>query len=440
MRALVSLRTGIKTIHIAANHSLMLFGSSVIRRAYGRDLVDISLSLGSAAGGPGAEILLGRDTRTTGPVLASLVSAGILGSGGNVHLAGIAPTPVIAYGARNFSAGIMITASHNPEDYNGFKLFRPDGSSFSGPDQLNVEEAFCTPAPQIWDRQGVITTYDAVSPYIEAISAVRRSVDGVKMILDCGNGAGCTVTPRLLDHLGVAVSCINCTPQGRFARPSEPLEENLSSLPAIVRRTGAAGAIAHDGDAGRVMAFDNRARFISGDRLMMLFIRFLGVKRVVTTFDSSMAIEEIAEVRRTPVGDTFVSAELAHWGEFGGEPSGAWIFPSHSLCPDGPYAAALFCEIASEWDIAKEIDAMPSYPVIRKSYPCENATEIFAALDVPNPTDGIRISNDDGWVLVSASGTGLEIRITAEGKDRTKARKIFEKGLDLVKKGKQRKG
>jgi phosphoglucosamine mutase len=173
---------------------------------------------------------------------------------------------------------------------------------------------------------------------------------------------------------------------------------------------------------------------------MMLFIRFLGVKRVVTTFDSSMAIEEIAEVRRTPVGDTFVSAELAHWGQFGGEPSGAWVFPSHSLCPDGPCAAALFCEIASEWNIAQEIDTMPSYPVIRKSYPCKDAKEILTALGAESPTDGIRISQDYGWVLVRASGTEPEIRITAEGKDRMNARKMFEKGLQLVNKGKPRKG
>jgi phosphoglucosamine mutase len=436
MRALVPLRTGIKAIPIAANHSLMLFGSSGIRRAYGRDLVDLSLSLGSAIGGPGADILLGRDTRTTGPVLSSLVSAGILGSGGNVRQAGIAPTPAIAYGARKFSAGIMITASHNPEAYNGFKLFRPDGSSYAGPDQMKVEKAVCTPAPQLWDRQGVITAFDAVSPYIEEISTVRRPVERVKVVLDCGNGAGCTVTPRLLDRLGVAVSCINCTPQGRFARPSEPLEENLTSLPAMVRTTGSAGAIAHDGDADRMMAFDNRGRFISGDRLMMLFIRYLGVERVVTTFDASMAIEEIADVKRTPVGDTFVSAELAHWGQFGGEPSGAWIFPSHSLCPDGPYAAALFCEIASVCDIAREIDAMPSYPVIRESYPCDNAKEILTALDAPSTADGIRISHDDGWVLVRASGTEPKIRITAEGKDRMKARKMLEEGRQLVRKGK----
>jgi len=418
----------------------MLFGSSGIRRPYGRDLVDLSLSLGSAVGGPGAEILIGRDTRTTGPVLACLASAGVLGSGGNVCQAGIAPTPAIAYGARHFSAGMMITASHNPENYNGFKIFRPDGSSFSGPDQLKVRDALCSPAPQLWDRQGVITPCDAVSPYIRAITAGRRSLTGLKMVLDCGNGAGCTATPRILDHLGVGASCINANPQGRFARPSEPLEKNLSHLPSLVQTTGSAGAIAHDGDADRMMAFDHRGRFITGDRLMMLFIRYLGVKRLVTTFDASMAVEELAEVRRTPVGDTYVSDELTRWGEFGGEPSGAWIFPGHSLCPDGPYAAALFCEIASEWDIAKEIDAMPSYPVIRKSYPCENAAEIFSALGAISPTDGIRVSRDGGWFLIRASGTEPKIRVTAEGRDRTKAREMFEKGVKLVKEWKTGQG
>jgi phosphoglucosamine mutase len=411
----------------------MLFGSSGIRRPYGRDLVDLSLSLGSAMAETGAEILIGRDTRITGPVLQSLLSAGILGLGADVFLAGIAPTPAIAYTARHFSSGIMITASHNPENYNGFKLFRPDGSSFFGPDQVKIIEDIGSHSPLLWEKQGTATEFDAISPYIRAVIDSRVSMDGVKVVLDCGNGAGCTATPRLLDDLGVKLLCVNANPQGHFARPSEPLEEHLSSLPALIRSTGSAGAIAHDGDADRMMAFDNRGRFITGDQLMMLFIRYLGVGKVVTTFDATMAIEELAEVRRTPVGDTYVSSELTCWGEFGGEPSGAWIFPGHSLCPDGPYAAALFCEIASEWDIAKEIDSLPSYPVIRRSYPCEQATEILSALGASTPTDGLRISTEDGWVLIRASGTEPKIRITAEGKDRSEVREMFERGVKLVK-------
>ena len=149
-----------------------------------------------------------------------------------------------------------------------------------------------------------------------------------------------------------------------------------------------------------------------------------------------MIIEEIAEVRRTPVGDTYVSEELLKWGDFGGEPSGAWIFPKISLCPDGPFAAALFCEIASEWDVAREIDAMPSYPILRESFACDTARETVLALGALSPTDGIRISDEDGWCLIRASGTEPKIRITAEGKDIQKTKEILEKGRKMIKQGK----
>ncbi len=411
----------------------MLFGSSGIRRRYDSDLVHLALSLGSAVGRSGGDFVLGQDTRTTGAALASLLSAGITGSGGSVYRAGMVPTPAVAFAAGNFSLGIMITASHNPEEYNGFKIFRPDGSSCSGDDQRAIEETLREPAWESWDRQGAIRTFDAISPYVREIVSGREPADGVRMVLDCGNGAGCLASPLVLDQLGADVCCINANPSGRFARPSEPLERYLPYIPGMIRMTGSRGAIVHDGDADRMMAFDNRARFIGGDQLMMLFAEYLGAKRVVTTYDASMAIEEIAEVRRTPVGDTYVAAELSRWGDFGGESSGAWIFPSHSLCPDGPYAAALYCEIASAWDVAGRIDAMPSYPVIRESVPCDNAGGILTLLGAPNPTDGIRITSETGWCLIRASGTEPKIRITAEGRDRESARALFEKGRALLK-------
>jgi phosphoglucosamine mutase len=149
-----------------------------------------------------------------------------------------------------------------------------------------------------------------------------------------------------------------------------------------------------------------------------------------------MIIEEIAEVRRTPVGDTYVSEELLKWGDFGGEPSGAWIFPKISYCPDGPYAAALFCEIASEWNIAHELDAMPTYPILRESFVCETARETISALGAASPTDGIRTADESGWCLIRASGTEPKIRITAEGKTLQKAKEILEKGRSMIKQGK----
>jgi phosphoglucosamine mutase len=168
----------------------------------------------------------------------------------------------------------------------------------------------------------------------------------------------------------------------------------------------------------------------------MLFAQYLDAKRVVTTSDASMIIEEIADVRRTPVGDTYVSEELLRWGDFGGEPSGAWIFPKISYCPDGPFAAALFCEIASEWDVPQVLDAMPSYPVLRESFICETAKETVSALGTDRPTDGIRIAEEDGWCLIRASGTEPKIRITAEGKNLRKTRQLLEKGRNMIKLGK----
>jgi phosphoglucosamine mutase len=240
-------------------------------------------------------------------------------------------------------------------------------------------------------------------------------------------------SPPLLSLLDADISCVNCNLSGHFARPSEPLEEYLGYIGNLVRKRGAAGAVVHDGDADRMMAFDSRGRYITGDRLLMLFAMYLGAREVVTTFDASMAIEEIAAVRRTPVGDTYVSAELRKWGSFGGEPSGAWIFPEHSLCPDGPYAAALYGEIAHEWDVAAEIDAMPAYPVLRESLPDDQAIEVMRSIGAESPTDGIRLAGEDGWCLIRASGTEPKIRLTAEGTDRQAAETMLARGRALLK-------
>jgi phosphoglucosamine mutase len=149
-----------------------------------------------------------------------------------------------------------------------------------------------------------------------------------------------------------------------------------------------------------------------------------------------MTIEDYADVHRTPVGDTYVSEELLIWGDFGGEPSGAWIFPKISNCPDGPFAAALFCEMSSEWDIAGEIDAMPTYHILRESFACETAREVLMRIGASSPTEGIRIADEDGWCLIRASGTEPKIRITAEGKTLAKVKSLLALGKEHIHQGK----
>jgi len=414
----------------------MLFGSSGIRRKFDQTLIDTALKIGSALTSRSSDILVGMDTRKTSPLLAHLVISGIIGSGGSAYVTGIAPTPSVAYTTRTVKAGCMITASHNPEEYNGLKLFNPDGSSFTNIQQIETEKLLKNQHWTTWQHQGIERATDALTFHKNAILEKVDIKPGFTVVVDCGNGAGSVLTPVLLADGGAKPVCINCNPSGHFARPSEPLKEHLGYIGEMVKRTGSECAVVHDGDADRMMAFDNKGRYIDGDHLLMLLAKYLGAKRVVTTSDASMIIEEIAEVRRTPVGDTYVSEELLKWGDFGGEPSGAWIFPKISLCPDGPFAAALFCEIASEWDVAHEIDSMPSYPILRESFACDTARETVLALGAISPTDGIRISDEDGWYLIRASGTEPKIRITAEGKDIRKTKEILEKGRKMIKQGK----
>jgi len=414
----------------------MLFGSSGIRKKFDQALIDTALKVGSALAYRSHDIVVGMDTRTTSPLLTHMVVSGILGSGGRVHFCGIVPTPTVAYNARFTQAGCMITASHNPEEYNGLKLFNPDGSSFTQPQQGEMEDLLAKTYWTDWQHQGTEHQTDALSPHREAILEQTSIDKEITVVLDCGNGAGCTLTPGLLAAAGAKVIAINADPSGHFARPSEPLKENLGYVGEMVRKTKARCAVVHDGDADRMMAFDNKGRYISGDHLLMLFAMYLGAKHVVTTSDASMIIDEIAEVRRTPVGDAYVSEELISWGDFGGEPSGAWIFPKISYCPDGPYAAALFCEIASQENIAEKIDAMPFYPVLRESFEVPGARDIVAALGAAKPTDGIRIADETGWCLVRASGTEPKIRVTAEGKTLQGAKAMLAKGKALIKQGK----
>lgn len=414
----------------------MLFGSSGIRRKYDQVLIDTALRVGTVLASGSAPVIVGMDTRTTSPLLAHLVTAGILGNGGSALVAGIVPTPTVAYAARTARSGCMITASHNPEEYNGLKLFNPDGSSFTQVQQRETERLLKESHYADWKHQGTECRIDALTPHKKAIMDRMRISHELSVVLDCGNGAGSMLTPMLFSDMGITTTGLNCNPSGHFSRPSEPLPEYLGYVGEMVRTTGADGAVVHDGDADRMMAFDNRGRFIDGDHLLMLFAEYTGAKRVVTTSDASMIIDGIADVHRTPVGDAYVSEELMNWGDFGGEPSGAWVFPKISLCPDGPFAAALFCEIASEWDVAEKIDTMPSYPIIRESFYSDSAREILSRLGASSPTDGIRISEEDGWYLVRASGTEPKIRITAEGKTEKAARAMLEKGKDLVRKGK----
>ena len=422
---------------------MKLFGSSGIRAVYDKDLLDTAFKVGLAVGRNNKNVIVGRDTRTSGDAMKHAAIAGLLAAGAKCSDAGVTPTPTLAYVTREFDAGVMITASHNPPEYNGLKLLNPDGSSFDSLQQTQVESIMMDESFKIarWEevKQGGI--YEgAIENHIKAILPDFLSALNIKVAVDAGCGAASEVTPRLLKKLGCEVVALNCYPSGFFPRGIEPNEENLQELCRTVKDSGAVVGIAHDGDADRMMAVDERGRFISGDKLLAILVRAVGAKDVVTTLDASMAIDEMGlKIRRTRIGDTWVSEELRKGGDFGGETAGAWIFPSISLCPDGIYAAAQIAALASKHSLAELADAVPVYPLLRGSMSSSGVaiSQLEANLMALEPLkvskiDGMKLDFKDGWLLVRASGTEPKIRLTAEAKTKARAQQLYDRGIEAV--------
>ncbi len=203
---------------------------------------------------------------------------------------------------------------------------------------------------------------------------------------------------------------------------------------------GADLGIAHDGDGDRMMVVDDKSRFVPGDKLLALFAQEVEAKEVVTTIDASMVIDEMGfTVTRTRVGDTHVSEELRKGGDFGGEPSGSWVFPSISLCPDGIYAAARIVAIANQQRLSQLVDNLPSYPLLRGSISSEwvampgleQRLTVMEPLSVSN-IDGTKLNFEDGWLLIRASGTEPKIRLTVEAKSEARARQLYDSSTRIV--------
>jgi phosphoglucosamine mutase len=404
---------------------MSLFGSSGIRTVFNKDLLNIAFRAGLGLGKTCGNVAVGTDTRTSRDAMKHAVISGLLASGAGCSDAGIVPTPTLAFITREFDAGVMVTASHNPPEYNGVKLFNPDGSSFDLIQQAQIEKEIISDLFDVakWEDIKYCDIYrGAIESHIDSILPHFPGKINIKVVVDAGCGAASEVTPRLLQKLGCEVVAINCYNSGFFPRVIEPAEANLQELCRAVKDSGAQCGIAHDGDADRMMAVDDRGRFITGDVMLAVFARALGVDEVVTTLDASMAIEEMGfNVRRTKIGDTWVSEELKIGGSFGGETSGAWIFPVISLCPDGIFAAAQVAATAGGQKLSELVDAVPVYPLVRGSVSsqgidmsCLESKLMDLKPIAASNSDGIRLSFTDSWLLVRPSGTEPKIRLTAE--------------------------
>jgi phosphoglucosamine mutase len=444
-----------------------LFGSSGVR---GLANVELTPTLACKVGGAIAayskakRAVVARDTRVSGCMIQDALVSSLLSAGINVYLADVVPTPVAAYATRYYGAdvGFMITASHNPPQYNGIKVFNSETLSYVDADQDAVEKNIAENryARADWRALGKTVAVDASLPYFEMAMKAVSLKKKWHVIVDPGCGAAYNVAPRLLKMLGCKVTALNSQPDGHFpARSSEPTAESLKNLSDIVRVLGADIGIAFDGDADRVAFVDEKGVFVNFDRSLAAYSAYILKKTgggvVATNVEASMCVETMAErfggkVVRTKVGDIYVSEAIKRdKAVFGGEPCGAWVHPEQHYCPDGPLSAALFLKaLESEGKtVSQFIDEVPEYITLRENIKCPNESKkktvaaIAATIkkDFPGYTDfstidGVRLALKNGWFLIRASGTEPLIRITVEGESAKVAKELMLKATELIRK------
>ncbi|NKE35619.1 phosphoglucosamine mutase [Natronococcus sp. JC468] len=433
-----------------------MFGTSGIRGTVGTDVTAaLALSVGRAVASDGYErVVVGRDVRDSGRTLVDAIAAGLQECGADVLEVGVEATPTVARSIEHLDAdaGIVVTASHNPETDNGIKLWTPSGKAFGPEKRESIARRVGEGDYELadWDGQGRRERRDRVREYhANALADAVELGDPLEVVVDVGNGAG-AVTAAVLADLGCTVRTLNGQPDGSFpGRPSEPNRETLGTLMTVLAETDADLGIAHDGDADRMMAVDETGEFVPKDALLALFARNAAGEgdRVAAPVDTSLAVDDAlaavgASLTRTQVGDVYVAERTTEDDVvFGGEPSGAWIWPTETRCPDGPLAACKLAELVSSEGPLSELAAeIERYPIRRTSIEVEAKEAVMEAVEATveeeyaevDTLDGVRVETDAGWFLLRASGTEPVVRVTAEARSETDADSVFATATGIV--------
>lgn len=444
-----------------------LFGTSGIRAIINKQLTPepiVKIGLAIATTTNKGTITIAHDTRTTSPMLEHSLIAGLNAAGSTVYRLGLLPTPALAYLTRELkaTAGIMITASHNPPQYNGIKLYNQDTTAYDEKQQNQIEKTIKnnTYKRASWLNVGSTKSIDESNRYLNMIQKSVKLQKEWKIIVDPGCGATSQIAPLLFRNLGCKVTAINAQPDGFFpARTPEPTPQSLQPLCQTVKHLQADLGIAYDGDGDRMVLVDENGMIVPLDQILAAYASYVVQKHkggiIVTNIEASMCIEKITEshggkVVRTRVGDVYVAAAVKQYKAlFGGEPCGAWIHPKFHYCPDGILSSALILKALEEKNksLSSFVSEAPLYPTLRRNLACpEQAKSVvmkklektlpaaFPKLKEKVTIDGIRLTLEDGWILVRPSGTEPLIRITVEADSEERAKTILQKGVKIVQK------
>ena len=439
------------------------FGTNGIRGVFSDDFTlefvhDMTLAIATYfKKGP---ILVGYDGRESSQIIAKVVCSTLNYAGLDCNNTGLVPTPCLEYAVKKlgYSGGIMITASHNPPQYNGIKLAAKDGVEISREDELIIEDIFLKKNwiknPSKW---GITEKEDrAINVYVDGITSQIDSQKikskNLKVVLDLGNGAQAVTAPIFCKSLGCKIFLINEKIDGLFpGRGSEPTPQNLSELSKIVQQNNADLGIAFDGDGDRSIFCDNNGEILTGDKSALVLTKFILQKNpnslVVTCLNSGSNIELVAnefnsKVIRTKVGSVEVSRKMVPTNALiGFEENGGFMFGKHNQVRDGCMTLALMLEFlaTSEKTLSEEISNLPSSFTTKDKVACsqEDSKKIIQSLkeEFPNSdtTDGIKItSNSKNWVMVRPSGTESIIRIYGESETQQKLDTLMSKYLQKV--------
>jgi phosphomannomutase len=442
---------------------------SGLRGIVGADMVpDLVERYGAAFGAfvaarGGRTVALARDSRQSGPAFLAAASAGLRRAGVDVVDLGMVPTPTaqLAVELMRLDGGIVVTASHNPVEWNALKFIGKGGRFLGKPDAESFFALVDADRAVPGARAGAERRDDgAVRAHLDRVlglawldlAAVRRR--RFRVALDCVRGAGATIMPALLEALGCEVHGINLEPDGRFPREPEPIPEHLGELGELVRRTGSDLELAVDPDVDRLALVDETGRPIGEDYTLAFAVRTALAHRkgpVVTNLSTSLVVDDAARefgvaVERAPVGEANVVERMAAAGAVvGGEGNGGVILPEVHLGRDAPVAATLALSLlaARGAPVSATVNSAPRYTILKAKIPrpAGSLEPAYAALAAAvagaseDRQDGLRLALADRWVHLRPSGTEPVVRIIAEAPSRPEAEALIARGRAALTEG-----